>query len=47
MVELGATVPTPGLAVLESRLPDLPEIRAGWAERVAPQASIQSKKVGI
>ncbi|MFD2351870.1 NADPH-dependent FMN reductase [Nonomuraea ferruginea] len=47
LVELGATVPTPGLAVLESRLPDLPEILAGWAERVAPQASIQSKKVGI
>lgn len=37
LVELGASVPTPGLAVLESQLPGLAEILARWAERVAPQ----------
>ncbi|MFG1946416.1 NAD(P)H-dependent oxidoreductase [Nonomuraea sp. NPDC048826] len=47
LVELGATVPTPGLAVLESQLPDLPGVLAAWADRVAPQVNIPSKKVGI
>lgn len=37
LVELGATVPTPGLALLESELPDLGEILDRWAARVAPQ----------
>ncbi|MEV4172819.1 NAD(P)H-dependent oxidoreductase [Nonomuraea sp. NPDC049709] len=39
LVELGATVPTPGLAVLESELPRLAEVLAAWADRVAPQAA--------
>ncbi|MDA0638514.1 NAD(P)H-dependent oxidoreductase [Nonomuraea sp. MCN248] len=47
LVELGALVPTPGLAVLESRLPELAEVLAAWADRVAPQVNIPSKKVGI
>jgi FMN reductase len=47
LVELGASVPTPGLAVLESRLPELPELLGGWADRVAPQVAIPPKKVGI
>ncbi|WP_214111200.1 NADPH-dependent FMN reductase [Acrocarpospora catenulata] len=37
LVELGAVVPTPGLAVLESRIPELDELLAAWADRVAPQ----------
>ncbi|AQZ65405.1 FMN reductase [[Actinomadura] parvosata subsp. kistnae] len=39
LVELGATVPTPGLAVLESQLPSLEEVITPWADRVAPQAA--------
>ncbi|MEU1391099.1 MULTISPECIES: NAD(P)H-dependent oxidoreductase [unclassified Nonomuraea] len=46
LVELGATVPTPGLAVLESQLavresplPELEELLGRWAERVAPQVA--------
>jgi FMN reductase len=35
LVELGASVPTPGLAVLESDLDDLDLILAPWAARVA------------
>lgn len=35
LVELGAAVPTPGLAVPESRLEDY-ELLAGWARQVAP-----------
>ncbi|GAB2910521.1 NADPH-dependent FMN reductase [Nonomuraea fastidiosa] len=41
LVELGATVPTPGLAVLEADLPKLDEVLAAWAERVAPQIAPQ------
>ncbi|WP_248963663.1 NADPH-dependent FMN reductase [Sphaerisporangium perillae] len=37
LVELGATVPTPGLALVESDLPRLADILAGWADRTAPQ----------
>ncbi|MCK2220147.1 NAD(P)H-dependent oxidoreductase [Actinomadura sp. ATCC 31491] len=37
LVELGASVPTPGLAFLESQLPDLREVVAAWAEQVVPQ----------
>ncbi|MGN9841168.1 NADPH-dependent FMN reductase [Nonomuraea sp. H19] len=40
LVELGALVPTPGLAVLESQLPRLAEVVATWADRVAPQAAV-------
>ncbi|MEV0585773.1 NAD(P)H-dependent oxidoreductase [Nonomuraea sp. NPDC050310] len=36
LVELGAHVPTPGLAVAESRLAD-PALLDDWAARVAPQ----------
>ncbi|MFD0889577.1 NADPH-dependent FMN reductase, partial [Streptosporangium algeriense] len=37
LVELGANVPTPGLAVIESRIPALDEVLDPWADRVAPQ----------
>ncbi|WP_084959373.1 NADPH-dependent FMN reductase [Thermoactinospora rubra] len=36
LVELGAHVPTPGLALLESQLEDA-EVPAAWARQVAPQ----------
>jgi FMN reductase len=36
LVELGATVPTPGLAVLESDLDRLDDVLTGWAAKVAP-----------
>ena len=36
LVELGATVPTPGLAVLESQLGTLDDVLAPWAAQVAP-----------
>jgi FMN reductase len=36
LVELGATVPTPGLALLESQLDRLDEVVAEWAGKVAP-----------
>ncbi|NUW37931.1 NAD(P)H-dependent oxidoreductase [Nonomuraea sp. SMC257] len=39
LVELGATVPTPGLALLESQLTDLEERLGAWADRVAPQVA--------
>lgn len=37
LVELGATVPTPGLAVVEADLPRLDEVLTTWSERVASQ----------
>jgi FMN reductase len=37
LVELGATVPTPGLALIESQLPRLEEHLTAWADLVAPQ----------
>ncbi|MGA5757997.1 NADPH-dependent FMN reductase [Nonomuraea bangladeshensis] len=40
LVELGATVPTPGLAFLESQLPDLETVVSAWADRVAPQVRL-------
>jgi FMN reductase len=43
LVELGAGVPTPGLAVLESRIPDLDELLIAWADRVVPQLGGRSK----
>ncbi|MFC7588465.1 NADPH-dependent FMN reductase [Nonomuraea antimicrobica] len=42
LVELGATVPTPGLAFLESEFPRLEEVVAAWADRVAPQAQTRA-----
>jgi FMN reductase len=36
LVELGATVPTPGLALLEADLGEPGEILTDWAERLAP-----------
>ncbi|MXQ65881.1 NADPH-dependent oxidoreductase [Actinomadura rayongensis] len=38
LVELGATVPTPGLALLESDLDRLDSVTAEWAGRVASAA---------
>jgi len=40
LVELGATVPTPGLAVLESQLGDLDAVLQPWAAQVAPALGI-------
>jgi FMN reductase len=37
LVELGATVPTPGLALLESEIAAPEEVLGRWADRVAPQ----------
>ncbi|GAA3533764.1 NAD(P)H-dependent oxidoreductase [Nonomuraea rosea] len=39
LVELGAVVPTPGLAVLESQIPQVEEVLATWADRVAAQVA--------
>ncbi|MBG0830220.1 NAD(P)H-dependent oxidoreductase [Planomonospora sp. ID67723] len=39
LVELGAHVPTPGLALPESELPDLGRALTRWADRIAPQAA--------
>ena len=39
LVELGAAVPTPGLALVEADLPRLSDVLAGWADQVAPQVS--------
>jgi FMN reductase len=44
LVELGAFVPTPGLAVLESQIPELGEVVAGWADRVGPQVTAVLKE---
>ncbi|NBE96289.1 NAD(P)H-dependent oxidoreductase [Nonomuraea sp. KC401] len=37
LVELGAVVPTPGLALVEADLPRLPEVLEQWHAAVAPQ----------
>jgi FMN reductase len=42
LVELGAFVPTPGLALLESELPGDEPI-ARWADLVAPQLTVREK----
>ncbi len=39
LVELGALVPTPGLALLEAEIPDLDRILADWTDRVAAQVA--------
>ncbi|MET7336885.1 NAD(P)H-dependent oxidoreductase [Nonomuraea sp. NPDC005650] len=44
LVELGAFVPTPGLAVLESQIPELGEVVAGWADRVVTQVAAVLKE---
>ncbi|MFG1704440.1 NADPH-dependent FMN reductase [Nonomuraea sp. M3C6] len=44
LVEVGATVPTPGLVVLESQLSGLEEVLAAWADRVAPQVAAVLKE---
>jgi FMN reductase len=40
LVELGAVVPTPGLAVLESQLDSLDAVLRPWAAQVAPALGI-------
>ncbi|MDH2427747.1 NAD(P)H-dependent oxidoreductase [Sphaerisporangium sp. TRM90804] len=40
LVELGATVPTPGLALLESEIASLEEVLGPWADRVSPQIAL-------
>ncbi|REE96764.1 NADPH-dependent FMN reductase [Thermomonospora umbrina] len=40
LVELGARVPTPGLALLESDLPRLNDVLDRWADRTAPQVEV-------
>jgi FMN reductase len=40
LVELGGTVPTPGLAVLESQLDTLDAVLRPWAAQVAPALGI-------
>ncbi|MWA02640.1 NADPH-dependent oxidoreductase [Actinomadura sp. LD22] len=39
LVELGATVPTPGLAFLEAQVPDAAGVIGAWADAVAPRVS--------
>lgn len=39
LVELGAHVPTPGLALLESQIPDADEVVGAWITRIAPQVT--------
>ena len=39
LIELGANVPTPGLALLESQLADAEDVIGAWADRVAPQVA--------
>ncbi|MEU8803997.1 NAD(P)H-dependent oxidoreductase [Spirillospora sp. NPDC048819] len=39
LVELGANVPTPGLALLEAQLADAEDVIGAWADRVAPQVA--------
>ena len=41
LVELGATVPTPGLALAESDLPRLDEVLAEWAAAVRATAAVR------
>jgi FMN reductase len=42
LVELGATVPTPGLAVMESDFGRLDHVLVGWARRVAGPVSAKA-----
>jgi FMN reductase len=47
LVELGATVPTPGLAVIESDLGKLDQVLASWARRVAGQVTAKAAALGF
>lgn len=49
LVELGATVPTPGLAVLESELDELDEVVGRWAAQVAGSLAVaaQTRKTAV
>ncbi|MDL4816484.1 NADPH-dependent FMN reductase [Actinomadura opuntiae] len=49
LVELGATVPTPGLPFLESQVPDAADVLGAWADLVAPQvsAALARKAAGV
>jgi FMN reductase len=47
LVELGATVPTPGLAVLESDLGRLDRILAPWAHRVGGALALTARAAAI
>ncbi|MEU8247815.1 NAD(P)H-dependent oxidoreductase [Nonomuraea sp. NPDC048916] len=44
LVELGAGVPTPGLALVESDLPRLAEVLDAWYDRVVPQLDAAVQK---
>jgi FMN reductase len=46
LVELGATVPTPGLAVMESDLGRLDHVLVAWARRVAGPVSAKAAALG-
>ncbi|GII61867.1 FMN reductase [Sphaerisporangium krabiense] len=41
LVELGATVPTPGLALLEADIAAPEEVLGRWADRIAPQIALK------
>jgi FMN reductase len=43
LTELGATVPTPGLAVLESDLDDLDQVLGRWAGQVTASLGVAAK----
>jgi FMN reductase len=45
LVELGATVPTPGLAVMESDLGRLDHVLVAWARRVAGPVSVKAAAI--
>jgi FMN reductase len=47
LVELGATVPTPGLAVLESDLGRLDGVVLPWARRVAAAVTLAARPAGV
>ena len=47
LIELGATVPAPGLAVLESDLDRLDDVLRPWAQRVGDAAALDRLTVGL
>ncbi|MFC6081982.1 NADPH-dependent FMN reductase [Sphaerisporangium aureirubrum] len=47
LLELGAVVPTPGLALLEAQIPELDAVLAEWADRVAPQVAATRIRQGV
>jgi FMN reductase len=46
LVELGATVPTPGLAVLESELDELDQVLVRWTGQVAESLAVAARTAG-